>query len=113
MLLLCVRPPSQYASHTLELCACACSLQEVAHLPCSTHGHTEVYEEASHLLTTLVARTNTHTLIKASIETHTQAYGMTLEDVPLYDMSADFVVMSEKAEVDKREKCRLMVCVYM
>jgi hypothetical protein len=38
---------------------------------------------------------------------------MTLEDVPLYDMSADFVVMSEKAEVDKREKCRLMVCVYM
>lgn len=34
---------------------------------------------------------------------------MTLEDVPLYDMSADFVVLAERAEVDYRERCKLMV----
>ena len=34
---------------------------------------------------------------------------MTLEDVPLYDMSSDFVVASERSEMDNRARMQIMV----
>jgi len=40
-----------------------------------------------------------------------QAFGLTLEDVALYDMSSDFVVVSERAEMERRNRLQVAVRV--